>query len=1583
MQNYNLLLMKYFTILLITVLSSTGLHAQSVSSSPIKKQINSKIEQGILVSNLTILEQTDFEFKEKERYISQVEFYKLLPNTLPSILEENSELLSINFDNRMFMLQSVNLFADNYRLITSDGLEKSAPEIKFYHGYIVGETKSHVAFSFSRNGMKAYIVDNIGTYEINKIEKDTYEGHYISDAVDQLNFTCDTDDVSFGSEDQKSPKLESDLDQRTSTDCVEIFFETDFTSYQDLGSSVTNVENWLADIFNEVAILYANESIPIVISETFVWTSAANPLDTTASTYEALRAFAHSRQNNYNGRLAHYISTRPLGGGVAQVNALCDVYSPSGSGPYGVSASLKIPTVPFPTYSWNVYVIAHELGHNFGSRHTHSCVWDINNDGIAMERIDDCSRGSCYDSLNEIIPANGGTIMSYCHLNSVGINFNSGFGPLPGALISNTYLNAPCVTGGCNGVCNIVGINAVLLDCDNNGTPVNFSDDIFEIEINPVGFNLTGTYNVSGSISATGNYGTPLTLDNNGSGFTPGATISIIVTDANDLNCFDTAQVVIPSGCVSFNSCQDALLVSLPYLGADPGPSNGGGAQNSPASHSNWYKFIANCSSTVTVSSCLGGADTRLWVYEGNCANLVLEDQADDECKDNAQSFFNLASESTFVVYDGNTYYIEWDNRWSEDAFSFTIEYNHTSCGPCEILDAGVVITDCDNNGTPNNSNDDTYDLSISPSAVDFGSAYTITGDLNGTATFGNAVSFTGLPAGNSNLNISITDNNDSNCTLNLTIADPGSCSYDAPLIVPDCNDFENGELLPNWTGDIGTSGNPLAAWNVLTGPTPSSGSGPSFGYDNTDYYLYFEATGAQFSTTYTLHSPVYDLSNISDPQVRFATHMFGSCIGTLMVDYEEPAGSGNYINILTQSGEVGDFWLPQIIPLCDVTETLISFRFSVIHCDGSSGTFGWGDIGIDEFCVEKGPDCSSCSISNPGLIPGVCNDNGTPSNPNDDFEVITLDPTGNLLGTNYTVSGDVSASGVYGSSISFPIPIGVGDLNITLTDDNDLNCFNNFIITDNGDCSNVPPNSTPSCQSFEQRPLPSIWYGDLSSNSNGAPGLWNISSNGRTPSSNTGPLEAYNSDEFIFFETGTIVSPIPAGDFAVLYTPTYNVNGLSDPTLSFASYFFGDCVGTLTVELESPINSGVYSTVYSHSGEVGEFWEIQSIPLCNLIDSLVAFKITATACDGSTGPVNRGDIAIDELCVIDGADCNSCAIIGAALIIDDCDMNGSPTDDNDDIYSLSIIPSGYLLGSSYSISGDLTANGTYGSPLFIDNLLAGNGNLNITVMDDNNTNCSLQITIQDPGACSNFTPIAAPTCIDFEDGSLPEAWSGDVASFGLSTHWSVDSGGTPTGSTGPSSGNNGSVEYLYFESSGTAASDSAIVYSMVFDISGLSDPHLNFSSHLWGDCIGTLALEIESPAASGNYVNVFSLSGNQGDMWIDHEVPLCSFTDNLIAIKIIAVACAGSPVFRGDIAIDDICIQEGPVCPCPDVMTQNSSIIIDGLYEADSLIRSAATVQTNGSSILKAGTSVELLHNFHCPPNSELHVYIESCSNN
>lgn len=92
--------------------------------------------------------------------------------------------------------------------------------------------------------------------------------------------------------------------------------------------------------------------------------------------------------------LTHFLSGRPLGGGVAWLNALCSNYN------YALSANLG-GSFPYPIQNnhaenWDLMVFNHELGHNVGCPHTH----DIG--------VDDCANGDCSVTPNA-------TIMSYCH----------------------------------------------------------------------------------------------------------------------------------------------------------------------------------------------------------------------------------------------------------------------------------------------------------------------------------------------------------------------------------------------------------------------------------------------------------------------------------------------------------------------------------------------------------------------------------------------------------------------------------------------------------------------------------------------------------------------------------------------------------------------------------------------------------------------------------------------------------------------------------------------------------------------------------------------------------------------------------------------------------------------------------------------------------------------------------------------------------------------------------------------------------------------------------------------------------------
>ena len=105
------------------------------------------------------------------------------------------------------------------------------------------------------------------------------------------------------------------------------------------------------------------------------------------------------------------------------------------------------------------------------------------------------------------------------------------------------------------------------------------------------------------------------------------------------------------------------------------GPSTGSGASNlgnTGATNADWYTFTASYTGTMDIASCNGGADTRLTVHDGTCAALNVVGYNDDACADGTGT--NYASLVTSIpVTSGTTYYIEWDDRWSNSAFTWEL----------------------------------------------------------------------------------------------------------------------------------------------------------------------------------------------------------------------------------------------------------------------------------------------------------------------------------------------------------------------------------------------------------------------------------------------------------------------------------------------------------------------------------------------------------------------------------------------------------------------------------------------------------------------------------------------------------------------------------------------------------------------------------------------------------------------------------------------------------------------------------------------------------------------------------------------
>lgn len=316
----------------------------------------------------------------------------------------------------------------------------------FYSGIIKGDETSIVSVSIFNDNVIGIYSTNRGNYVLGTIKNADkrvtadYMFYNDADALNAPGFECGTGDTynEFYRGTGNTVNNNGNNNTNRTTSPIDIYFVCDFKMFQDNGSNQTQTSQFVTGAFLHVKTLYTNEQIPVEISQIGIYQSADPYANLTSST-DILEAFGTTTKNNFEGDLAHLLSTRQAGfGGIAWIDVLCQSYEPtSQSGRYAFS-NIDNEYLPYPVFSWTVMVITHETGHNIGSMHTHSCVWPT-----VSGQIDSCyaSEGGC---VNGTRTNNNGTVMSYCHLNGA-INLTRGFGPLPGDTIRAGYHNALCL----------------------------------------------------------------------------------------------------------------------------------------------------------------------------------------------------------------------------------------------------------------------------------------------------------------------------------------------------------------------------------------------------------------------------------------------------------------------------------------------------------------------------------------------------------------------------------------------------------------------------------------------------------------------------------------------------------------------------------------------------------------------------------------------------------------------------------------------------------------------------------------------------------------------------------------------------------------------------------------------------------------------------------------------------------------------------------------------------------------------------------------------------------------------------------
>jgi len=256
---------------------------------------------------------------------------------------------------------------------------------------------------------------------------------------------------------KKRQTLSTNSTLASSDKCTFVFVDCSNALYNNNNSDVQNTVNYVYTIWNNLRTSYNNEQMNVLISEINVWTTA-DPFDVSGTSQTANRSFANFYQDNYWGNMALLLDWSTVNGGIAGGYGWAKSVSPNTCGNYNatpqpswnfgsfaycnLNGNGTFINAPIPALGWQIEVCIHELGHLFSSWHTQFCRWPGG-------PIDNCVaiEGSCTPMPSPgPAPTNGGTFMSYCHLSSVSINFNNGFGPLPGDTIRKFVVNNTCIS---------------------------------------------------------------------------------------------------------------------------------------------------------------------------------------------------------------------------------------------------------------------------------------------------------------------------------------------------------------------------------------------------------------------------------------------------------------------------------------------------------------------------------------------------------------------------------------------------------------------------------------------------------------------------------------------------------------------------------------------------------------------------------------------------------------------------------------------------------------------------------------------------------------------------------------------------------------------------------------------------------------------------------------------------------------------------------------------------------------------------------------------------------------------------------
>jgi len=249
----------------------------------------------------------------------------------------------------------------------------------------------------------------------------------------------------------------------------------------------------------------------------------------------------------------------------------------------------------------------------------------------------------------------------------------------------------------------------------------------------------------------------------------------------------------------------------------------------------------------------------------------------------------------------------------------------------------------------------------------------------------------------------------------------------------------------------------------------------------------------------------------------------------------------------------------------------------------------------------------------------------------------------------------------------------------------------------------------------------------------------WNFNAGGLPGGINnpgTGDWAVYN--DFLTGNNGD-------NNIATAISPVIDMSNYTDIELKFDFAFSDDASHSETVTLTISDQVTTYFWDGAAWTDVNTSWLTSGSVISGILTELIPTDLDPSALtvaleynDGDAPA--RGGFGFDnfELC---GEFVLLCSITSADATNILCNDNGT-SNPIDDYFTFDLDAAGSNLGASYSISGDYSQAGlTYGVATNINNSGAGflisNGNLNLSLTDDIDANCSFATTVSAPDVCS------------------------------------------------------------------------------------------------------------------------------------------------------------------------------------------------------------------------------------------------------